>query len=70
MPLHTEGGGTDFWLDEGDDATLGDDDVAEELVELLVIADGELEVAWHNVLFLVVVHSIAGKFKDFGGEVD
>ena len=32
----------------GDDTTLRDDNVAEELVQLLIVADRELEMAGYN----------------------
>lgn len=37
-------GGEELRLDEGEHATLRDGDTAEQLVELLVVADGELKV--------------------------
>jgi len=61
----------------GEDTTLGDGDVAEQLVQLLVVADGELEMAGDDTGLLVVARSVAGQLEDFsrevlkdGGEVD
>ena len=41
-------------MDVGEDSTLGDDDVSEETVELLVVADRELEVTGNDAGLLVV----------------
>lgn len=38
----------------GEDTTLRDDDVAEELVQLLVVPDGELQVTGDDSGLLVV----------------
>jgi len=53
----------------GEDTALGDGDVPEKLVQLLVVADGELKVAGDNTRLLVVTGSVTGQLKDFGGEV-
>ena len=64
-------------MNVGEDTTLGDGDVAEQLVQLLVVADGELEMAGDDTGLLVVARSVAGQLEDFsrevlkdGGEVD
>jgi hypothetical protein len=62
-------GGEELGQDVGEDTTLRDDDVAEELVELLVVADGELEVAGHDTRLLVVAGGVTGELEDLGGEV-
>jgi hypothetical protein len=49
--------------------TLCDCDVTQELVQLLIIADGELEMTGNDTGFLVVTSGIAGKFEDFSSEV-
>ena len=46
-------------MDVGEDTTAGDRDVAEELVELLVVADGELDVARDDAAALVIGGPIA-----------
>lgn len=46
-----------------------DGDVAQELVQLLIVADGELEVTRNDAGLLVVACSVAGEFEDFGGQV-
>ena len=56
-------------LDVGEDTTLDDGDVAQELVQLLVVAHGQLHVAGHDAVLLVVAGSVAGQLQDFGGQV-
>ena len=46
-----------------------DRDRAQELVELLVVADGELDVARHDARLLVVARGVAGELEDLGAEV-
>ena len=53
----------------GEDTTLGDGDVAEQLVQLLVVPDGELEMAGNDTGLLVVARSVTGQLEDFGSEV-
>ena len=40
-------------MDVGERAAGRDGDLAEQLGELLVVADGELDVAWHDAALLV-----------------
>lgn len=35
-------------MNVGEDTTLGDSDVAEELVQFFIVADGELEMSWDD----------------------
>ena len=53
----------------GENTTLGDGDVAEELVQLLIVADGELEVTGDDTGLLVVASGVASQLEDLGGEV-
>ena len=53
----------------GEDTTLGDGDVAEKLVQLLIVADGELEVTGNDTGLLVVASGVASKLEDFGSQV-
>jgi hypothetical protein len=53
----------------GQDTTLGDCDVTQELVQLLIVADGELEMAGNDTGFLVVTSGIASKFENFGSKI-
>ena len=50
--------------------TAGSDGgAAEESVELLVVADSELNVTGHNSGLLVVLGGVAGELEDLSGEV-
>ena len=53
----------------GEDTTLGDGDVSEKLVQLLVVPDGELKVTGDDTGLLVVARSVTGQLEDFGSEV-
>ena len=56
-------------MDVGEDTAGRDGDAAEELVELFVVADGELEVAGSDAGLLVVAGGVAGELEDLGAEV-
>ena len=56
-------------MDVGEDSTGGDGDTAEELVELLVVLDGEGDVAGNDAGLLVVAGCVAGELQDLGAEV-
>ena len=53
----------------GEDTTLGDGDVTQKLVQLLVISDGELEMTGDDTGLLVVTSSVASKLENLGSEV-
>ena len=53
----------------GEDTTLGDGDVTEQLIQLLVVSDGELEMAGDDTGLLVVTRSIASQLEDLSREV-
>jgi hypothetical protein len=53
----------------GQDTTLGDCDVSEQLVQLLIVSDGQLKMTGDDTGLLVVTSGVAGKFENFGGEV-
>ena len=53
----------------GEDTTLGDGDVAEQLVQFLVVADGELEMTGDDTGLLVVTGGVASQFEDFSSQV-
>ena len=53
----------------GEDTTLGDGDVSEKLVQLLIVPDGELQVAGDDTRLLVVAGGVASQLQDFGSEV-
>ena len=56
-------------MNVGKNTTLGDRDVPEELVQLLIVAYGELKVTRDDTGFLVVTGSIASEFENLGSEV-
>ena len=56
-------------MNVGKDTTLGDGDVSEKSVQLLVIADGKLQVARNDTRLLVVTCGVACQLENFGGEV-
>ena len=56
-------------MDVGKDTTRSDGDISEQLVQLLVILDGECEVTRHNTGLLVVASSVASKLQYLGAEV-
>ena len=56
-------------MDVGEDTTLGDGHTGEQLVELLIVADGELEGARDDARLLVVAGGVAGELENLGGEV-
>ena len=61
--------GDEHRVDVGQNTAGGDGHTAEELVELLVVADGQLDVTGHNAGLLVVAGGVSGKLKDLGSEV-
>jgi len=56
-------------VDVGQNTALGNGDVSQQLVQLLIVADGELEMAGDNTGLLVIASSVAGKFENFSSEV-
>lgn len=56
-------------VDVGEDTALGDGDVAEQLVQLLIVADGELQVTGDDTRLLVVASGVASQLEDLGCEV-
>ena len=56
-------------MDVGQHTTSSDGHTAEQFVELFVIADGKLQVAWDNPLALVVTSSVSGKLKNLSTQV-
>ena len=51
-------------MDVREDTARGDGDAAKELVELLVVADGEDQVARRDALLLVVTARVARELED------
>lgn len=56
-------------MDVGEDTTSSDRGVAEELVQLVVVADSQLDVTGNNAGLLVVLSGVASEFEDLSGEV-
>lgn len=56
-------------VDVGQDTTLGDGDVAQELVQLLVVPDSELQVTRDDTRLLVVTGGVASQLEDFSSQV-
>lgn len=56
-------------MDVGKDTTLGNGDVTQKLVQLLIVSDGELEMTGDDAGLLVVTGSVTSQLKDFGSEV-
>ena len=61
--------GQEHGLDVGEDSALGDGDSSEQLVQLLVVPDGQLEVTGDDPGLLVVTGSVASQLEDLSGEV-
>ena len=56
-------------MNVGQDTALGDRDMAQKFIELLVIADGQLQVTRDDAGLLVVTGSVAGQFQDLRSQV-
>ncbi len=61
--------GEEDGLDVGENTALRDGDAGEELVELLVVADGELKMTRDDARLLVVTGSVTGKLEHLSGQV-
>ena len=64
-----EGGEKRTLVNVGENTTLSDGDVSEQLVQLLVVPDGELEMTGDDTGLLVVAGSVTSQLEDFGREV-
>ena len=56
-------------VDVGEDTAAGNGGVGHQLVELLIVSDGELNVAGHDSGLLVVLGGVSGELEDLSGEV-
>ena len=61
--------GQENCLDVGQNTTLSDGDTGQQLVQLFVVADGELEVTGDDSGLLVVTGSVACQLEDLSGQV-
>ena len=62
-------GGDEEHVDVGEDTTSSDGGVAKKLVELVVVADSQLDVAGNDTGLLVVLSGVTGELEDLSGEV-
>lgn len=56
-------------VDVGQDTTLSNCDVSEKLVQLLIVADGELEMTRDDTGLLVVTSGVTSKLEDLSRQV-
>ena len=56
-------------LDVRKDSSLGDGHTGKELVQFLIIPDGQLQVPGDDAGLLVVAGGITSQFKDFSGKI-
>lgn len=56
-------------MNVGEDTTLGDGDVTEQLVQLLIVSDGELKMTGDDTGLLVVTGSVTGQLENLSSEV-
>ena len=61
--------GQEHGLDVGQNTSLGDGDAGEQLVELLVVADGQLQVAGDDPALLVVTGGVSCQLENLGCQV-
>ena len=56
-------------VDAGQHTTVGNGYTAEQLAELLIVADGQLDVTGHNTGLLVIAGSVSSKLQDLSSQV-
>ena len=56
-------------MDVGEDTTLSDGYITEELVQLFVVSDSELQVSGDDSLLAIVSGSVTGQLKDLSAQV-
>ena len=61
--------GEKYGVDVGEDTSRRDGDAAEQLVQLLVVLDGEGDVTGHDASLLVIAGGVTGKLQNLGTEV-
>jgi len=61
--------GQEILVDVGQDTTLGNSNVAKELVQLLIVTDRKLKMARNDTSLLVVARSVSSQLENFGCEV-
>ena len=55
--------------DVGEDTSFSNGGVGQELVEFLVVSDGQENVSWDDSGLLVVLGSVTCEFQDFSSQV-
>jgi len=61
--------GQEHRLDVGQHAALSDGHAGQQLVQFLVVPDGELQMTGNYPGLLVVASGVSGQLENFGGEV-
>lgn len=56
-------------MDVGQNTSLSNGHVAEQLVELLIVSDGELQMSGNDTTLLVVSGGVSGQLENLDGEV-
>ena len=56
-------------LNVGEHTTLGNGHAGEQFVQLLVVADGQLEVTGNDPRLLVVTSGVSSQLQHFGGQI-
>lgn len=56
-------------MNVGQNTTLGDGDMAQELVQLLIVSDGELKMTGDDTGLLVVSGSVTSQLENFSSKV-
>ena len=56
-------------VDVGENTSLGDGGAVKKLVQLLVVADGQLDVAGDDAGLLVVASGVSGQLENLSGQV-
>lgn len=51
------------------DTTLGDSDMAKELVQFLIVADGKLQVTGNDTGLLVITSGVTSQLKNFSSKI-
>lgn len=69
IPRNRSKGGKHTLVDVGEDTTLGDGDVTQKLVQLLIVADGKLEVTRDDTGLLVVTGRVTSQLENFSSQV-
>ena len=57
------------FVDVARDASLGDRNLTNQLVQLLIVLNGKLDVSGNNTGLLVLASAVAGKLKQLSNEV-